>query len=86
MLVLSRKPGQTIQIGPDIALTVLKITGNRIHLGLSAPKEVSIRRGEVHVRIEQERLQHHTLESNPSFSNPKPETSHPQLDVSASVV
>lgn len=53
MLVLSRKPGQTIQIGPNVLLTVLGVSGNTIRLGLEAPQDISIHRGEVYARIKQ---------------------------------
>ena len=47
MLVLSRKAGETIHIGGDIVVTVLAVTGGRIRLGIEAPAEVSIKRGEL---------------------------------------
>ena len=47
MLVLSRKAGQKIQIGDDVFITVAAIKGNRIALGIEAPNEVAIRRGEL---------------------------------------
>lgn len=47
MLVLSRKASERICIGDDITITVLKIRGNTIQLGIDAPREVSIRRSEL---------------------------------------
>jgi carbon storage regulator len=47
MLVLSRKPGETIIVGEDIVVTVVSINGNRIKLGIEAPPEVSIKRREL---------------------------------------
>ena len=47
MLVLSRKVGERIQIGDDVVVTITAIKGNRIQLGIDAPHEVSIRRGEL---------------------------------------
>ena len=47
MLVLSRKEGERIRIGHDIELVVLKSKGNRVALGISAPKDVSIKRTEL---------------------------------------
>ena len=47
MLVLSRKTGQTIQIGEGISVTVTQVKGGTIRLGISAPPEVAIRRGEL---------------------------------------
>ncbi|HWG47619.1 MAG TPA: carbon storage regulator [Gemmataceae bacterium] len=47
MLVLTRKQGEQITIGDGIRLTVLAIEGNRVRLGLVAPREVSILRMEL---------------------------------------
>lgn len=46
MLILSRKPGQEIQIG-DITITVKKVTANRVTLAIEAGKDVKILRGEL---------------------------------------
>jgi len=47
MLVLSRKTTEGIAIGPDIVVKVLKIKGDRIQLGIEAPRELVVRRTEV---------------------------------------
>ena len=47
MLVLSRKLKQEIQIGDDIKITVLKIKGNTVRLGIEAPRDIHIVRGEI---------------------------------------
>ena len=47
MLILSRKQGERIVIGPDIELTVVAIRGERVQLGFHAPKEVAIHREEI---------------------------------------
>jgi carbon storage regulator len=47
MLVLSRKVGQRIVIAGDIGVTVLDVKGNRIRLGIDAPEDVAIQRGEI---------------------------------------
>ena len=44
MLVLSRKVGQRIILGPDIEITVVQIRGQRVRLGVTAPREVSVNR------------------------------------------
>lgn len=49
MLVLSRKTGQTIQIGDNITITVTQVKGKSIRVGIDAPPEVPIRRGELEV-------------------------------------
>ena len=47
MLVLSRKPGQELVIGDNVRITVNRVSGNRVTLGISAPDEVRIVRGEL---------------------------------------
>ncbi len=49
MLVLSRKPGESIQIGNEITVTVLKVQGNRVRLGFEAPQGTRIMRWELEV-------------------------------------
>lgn len=47
MLILTRKPGESIRIGEDIEITVVKTSGNRVKLSFNAPQDVSICRGEL---------------------------------------
>lgn len=47
MLVLSRKQGETIKIGDAITITVRRIKGNEVRIGVDAPKEVRVVRGEL---------------------------------------
>jgi carbon storage regulator len=47
MLVLTRKMGEQIVIGPNVVVKVLAVEGNRVRLGVVAPPEVSIRRAEL---------------------------------------
>ena len=47
MLVLSRKAGETIHIGDRITITVIRTYGNRIKIGIDAPDEFRIIRGEL---------------------------------------
>jgi carbon storage regulator len=46
-LVLGRKPGQQISIGPDVVITVIAARGDYVRLHLSAPRDVSILRTEL---------------------------------------
>ena len=54
MLVLTRKLGETIVIGDDIVIKVVDIHGKQIRLGIDAPTEISIFRGEIYERIQAE--------------------------------
>jgi carbon storage regulator len=51
MLALTRKLGESIKIGQDITVTVTSIGGNRVRLGIDAPRDVLILRTEVQERI-----------------------------------
>ena len=55
MLVLSRKQDEKIMIGESITLMVISIQGDKVRLGIEAPKEVSIHREEVYRAIQMER-------------------------------
>jgi carbon storage regulator len=54
MLVLTRKPGQSIMIGDGVEVQVLSVAGEKVRLGITAPRDVSIFRNEVYARIESE--------------------------------
>ena len=54
MLVLTRKPGQSIMVGDDIEVQVLSVAGEKVRLGITAPRDVGIFRNEVYERIEEE--------------------------------
>jgi len=47
MLVLTRKPHESLAIGDNIEITVLSVKGNQVQLGINAPKEVCILRDEL---------------------------------------
>jgi carbon storage regulator len=51
MLILTRKVGERIDIGDQISITVLGITGQQTRLGIEAPKDVAVHREEVRQRI-----------------------------------
>ena len=51
MLVLTRKPGQSIMIGDGVEVQVLSVAGEKVRLGITAPRNVSIFRNEVYDRI-----------------------------------
>jgi carbon storage regulator len=54
MLVLTRRPGESIVIGSDIKLTVVTVGPGRVKIGIEAPPNVRIDREEIHARIQQE--------------------------------
>ena len=55
MLVLTRKSNQSIMIGDDVEVSVLSIMGEKVRLGISAPRDVPVFRKEVYLEIQAER-------------------------------
>jgi carbon storage regulator len=56
MLVLTRKSNQSIMIGDDIEISVLAIMGEKVRIGIQAPREVPVFRKEVYLEIQDERI------------------------------
>ena len=54
MLALTRKKGEALVINNNIKITILKIHGDQIKIGISAPKDVPVYRKEVYLQIQQE--------------------------------
>ncbi len=54
MLVLSRQRDQIIMIGDDIEVVVVDIRGDKVRLGITAPKQIDVHRKEVYDQIKQE--------------------------------
>jgi carbon storage regulator len=54
MLILTRRVGEIIRIGPEVVVTVLGVNGSQVRLGVDAPKDVSVHREEVFERIKHE--------------------------------
>ena len=57
MLVLTRKPGERLMIGDNIVLTVVEVKGDNIRIGIDAPREVKVYRGEIYDAIVAENRQ-----------------------------
>ncbi len=56
MLVLTRRLGESINIGDNIKITVVDIDGKQVKIGIEAPKDISIFREEVYERIKEENI------------------------------
>ena len=54
MLVLTRKSNQSIMIGDDIEISVLAIMGEKVRIGIEAPRSVPVFRREVYVEIQKD--------------------------------
>lgn len=70
MLVLSRKKNESIVINNDITIVVVEIRGDKVRLGVEAPKEVPVHRREVYDAIK--RNEQMAKESDPSSGTSTP--------------
>lgn len=52
MLILTRKPSETVMIGDDITVTVLSVQGNQVRVGINAPRDTDVHREEIYLRIQ----------------------------------
>jgi len=55
MLILTRRVGESIQIGDHVEVTVLGVNGNQVRIGVNAPKDITVHREEIYNRIKNEK-------------------------------
>jgi carbon storage regulator len=55
MLVLTRKSNQSIMIGDEIEISVLSVMGDKVRIGIQAPRSIPVYRREVYIAIQRER-------------------------------
>ena len=55
MLILTRRVGETLNIGDNVQVTVLGVKGNQVRIGVNAPKDVPVHREEIYQRIQKEK-------------------------------
>jgi len=53
VLVLSRRPGESIMIGTDVVITVLEVSGETVRIGVRAPREIAVHREEVFLALQE---------------------------------
>ena len=71
MLVLSRQRNESIVIGDDVEVTIVDVRGDKVRLGITAPKTISVHRKEVYEAIQREKA----AGENPVKSHPEPSAS-----------
>ncbi|WP_461210504.1 carbon storage regulator CsrA [Desulfocurvus sp. DL9XJH121] len=54
MLILTRRPGESIYLGDDIKLTVLSVQGKQVKVGLEVPDDMPVYREEVYLRVQEQ--------------------------------
>jgi len=64
MLVLSRQKDQSIMIGDDVEITIVDVRGEKVRLGITAPKAISVHRGEVYDAIQKENAEKETAKKH----------------------
>ena len=69
MLILTRRLGESIQIGDEIKITLLDVKGKQIRIGIEAPREVTVHREEVYRMIQEQNLHAACLASSMDNEN-----------------
>lgn len=57
MLVLTRKTNQSVMIGDDVEVTVLAVMGDKVRLGIQAPREIPVFRDEIYLEMQEGKLE-----------------------------
>ena len=54
MLILTRRMGETLRLGPDITVTVVGVKGGQVRIGINAPRSIIVHREELYQRLQRE--------------------------------
>lgn len=69
MLVLSRQRDESIMIGDDVEITIVDVRGDKVRLGITAPKQIPVHRREIYDAIQREKMQKAGGETSASGSD-----------------
>ncbi|MDY0225568.1 carbon storage regulator, CsrA [Desulfomicrobium apsheronum] len=64
MLILSRRPGESVHVGDDIKITILSIKGQQIKLGLEVPEHMPVYREEIYLKVQTQNASALELDNN----------------------
>jgi carbon storage regulator len=64
MLILSRRPGESVHVGDDIKITILSIKGQQIKLGLEVPEHMPVYREEIYLKVQTQNTSALELDNN----------------------
>ena len=76
MLVLSRQRDESIMIGDDVEIIIVDVRGDKVRLGITAPKSIPVHRREIYDAIQREKSQKKEQEKQQQEQE-KPQTSQP---------
>ena len=65
MLVLSRQKNESIVIGDDVEIVIVDVRGDKVRLGITAPKKISVHRKEIYEAIQREKAEAEEKEHHP---------------------
>jgi len=55
MLVLSRQKGESIMLGDDVEVTIVDVRGDKVRIGINAPRDINVHRKEIYLAIQKEK-------------------------------
>ncbi len=73
MLVLSRQKDESIMIGDEVEITIVDVRGDKVRLGITAPKTIPVHRREIYDAIQREKAQKDDGQVQAGSSNEQPE-------------
>ena len=66
MLVLSRQKDESIMIGDDVEITIVDVRGDKVRLGINAPRSVTVHRKEIYLAIQKDKDAENNKNNNPT--------------------
>jgi carbon storage regulator len=63
MLVLSRQKDESIMVGDDVEITIVDVRGDKVRLGITAPRHIPVHRKEIYEAIQREKAQKQSAEN-----------------------